>query len=133
MLLLHGANLLDVNNDGFSALDRAKQIAEGKRDEEEEEEDSDDEKDGLEREERAKAIVEEMQSYLENPIRYRSDRSALIALSIGLASLDLPVLIVTIISEYLVSINQEKFFGQYPEHKNWKIATLIKKKAKIEN
>ena len=72
-------------------------------------------------------------SYLENPIRYRSDCSALIALSIGLASLDLPVLIVTLISEFLVSINEEKLFGQYLEQKSWDIASLIKKKAKIEN
>merc|ERR1712146_824087 len=67
----------------------------------------------------------EIESYLENPIRYRSDCSALIALSIGLASIDLPVLVVTIISEFLVSINEEKLFGQYSEHKNWKIASLI--------
>ena len=78
----------------------------------------------------AEAVVREIELYLENTIRYRSDCSALIALSIGLASLDLPVLIVTIISEYLVSINEDKLFGQYPEHKNWKIASLIKKKSK---
>ena len=74
----------------------------------------------------------EIDSYLKNPVRYRSCRSALIALSIGLASLDLPVLVITIISEYLVSINEEKLFSQYSEHKNWKIAALIKKKAQIE-
>ena len=72
----------------------------------------------------------EIESYLENPIRYRSDSSALIQMAIGLASLDLPVLIITIISEYLVSINQEKLFGQYSDQKNWKIASLIKKKSK---
>ena len=77
-----------------------------------------------------KSIANEMKLYLENPTRYLSNHSALIALSIGLASLDLPVLIITIISEYLVSINEEKLFGQYPEHKNWKIAALIKKKGK---
>ena len=72
----------------------------------------------------------EIELYLENPTRYRSGCSALIALSIGLASLDLPVLIVAMISEYLVSVNEENFFAEYPEHKNWKIASLIKKKAK---
>ena len=72
-----------------------------------------------------------MRAFLANPIRYRSDHSALIVLAIGLASLDLPVLVVTIVSEYLVSINiREKLFGHYPEHMNWKIASLIKKKAK---
>ena len=76
------------------------------------------------------SVVKELESYLENPIGYRSDCSALIALSIGLASLDLPVLIVTIISEYLVSINEEKFFVEYSEQKNWDIAALIKKKSK---
>ena len=101
MLLLHGANPFDVDEDGFSSFNRARRSAR-----------------------------HEIKSYLENPIRYRSDCSALIALSIGLASLDLPVLIITIISEYLVSINEEKLFGQYPEHKNWKIAALIKKKGK---
>ena len=77
--------------------------------------------------------MHEIELYLENPIRYRSDCSALIQLAIGLASLDLPVLIVTIISEYLVSINEEKLFGQYSEQKSWDIASLIKKKAQIEN
>ena len=75
-------------------------------------------------------VLDEINSFKVSPSRYVSDHSALIALSIGLASLDLPVLIVTIISEYLVSINEEKLFGQYPEHKNWKIASLIKKKSK---
>ena len=79
------------------------------------------------------ATKHEIESYLQNPIRYHSDCSALIQLAIGLASLDLPVLIITIISEYLVSINEEQLFGQYPEHINWKIAALIKKKAQIEN
>ena len=104
MLLLHGANPLDANYRGLSTLDRARGSAR-----------------------------HEIESYLANPIRYRSDCSALIALSIGLASLDLPVLLVTIISECLVSINEEKLFGQYSEQKSWDIAALIKKKAKIEN
>ena len=103
LLLLSGANPLDVDENGISVLKRAKRRVE---------------------------FAREMELYLENPIRYRSNCSALIALSIGLASLDLPVLIVTIISEYLVSINQEKFFGQYSEQKSWDIASLIKKKAK---
>ena len=54
----------------------------------------------------------EIKMFLKNPNRYRSDCSALIQLTIGLASLDLPVLIVTIISEYLVSINEEKLFEE---------------------
>ena len=100
LLLLHGSNPLDVDRNGNTPLARAKDIAQ-----------------------------HEMKSYLENPIRYRSDCSALIALSIGLASLELPVLVMTIISEYLVSINEEKLFADYPEHKNWKIAALVKKNA----
>ena len=79
------------------------------------------------------SIVQEMQIFLANPIRYHSNHSALIALAIGLVSIDLPVLIVTSISEYLVSINEEKLFGQYSEQKSWDIAALIKKKAQIEN
>ena len=75
-------------------------------------------------------VLDEINSFQVSPSRYVSDHSALIQLAIGLASLDLPVLIITIISEYLVSINEEKLFGQYPEHKNWKIASLIKKKSK---
>ena len=117
LLLLHGANPLDVDRYDFSALDSAKLSTH----------------DNEHRIELAKAVCQEMELYLDNPVRYRSDCSALIALSIGLASLDLPVLIITIISEYLVSINEEKLFGQYPEHINWDIATLIKKKAQIEN
>ena len=74
-----------------------------------------------------------MESYLENPIRFRSDHSALIQLAIGLVSLDLPVLVVTLISEYLVWLNEEKLFGEYSEQKSWNIAALIKKKAKIGN
>ena len=101
---MRDANPLDVDDNGKTSLDLARASAK-----------------------------DELESFLENPIRYRSNHSALIALSIGLASLDLPVLIVTIISEYLVSINQEKFFGQYSEQKSWDIASLIKKKAKIEN
>ena len=73
---------------------------------------------------------DEMELYLANPIRYHSDHSALIALAIGLVSLDLPVLIVTAISEYLVTINEEMFFGQYSERKSWAVAALIKRKAK---
>ena len=75
----------------------------------------------------------EMTLFLANPIRYHSNHSALIALAIGLVSIDLPVLIVTLISEYLVSINEEKLFGQYSEQKSWNIAALVKKKAQIEN
>ena len=75
-------------------------------------------------------ILDEIDSFKVSPSCYVSDHSALIQLAIGLASLDLPVLIVTIISEYLVSINQEKFFGQYSEQKSWDIASLIKKKSK---
>ena len=73
-----------------------------------------------------------MESYLENPIRFRSDHSALIQLAIGLVSLDLPVLVVTLISEYLVWLNEEKLFGEYSEQKSWNIAALIKKKAQIK-
>ena len=75
-------------------------------------------------------VVDEINSFKVSPSCYVSDHSALIQLAIGLASLDLPVLVITIISEYLVSINEEKLFGQYPEHMNWKIASLIKKKSK---
>ena len=132
MLLLHGANPLEVNQYGFSTLDRAKQQTVPKKKvyessyEGQTTEDSDEE----ERVAMAISACEEMESYLRNPVRYRSDCSALIQLAIGLASVDLPVLIVTLISEYLVSINEEKLFGQYPEHINWKIAALIKKKSK---
>ena len=109
LCLLNGANPMDVI--GTSALEEAKA-------------------DLSWRAQRRVRAAAELESYLENPIRYRSDHSALIQLSIGLASLDLPVLIVTLISEYLVSINEEKLFGQHPEHINWKIAALIKKKSK---
>ena len=78
-------------------------------------------------------VLGEISSFKVSPSCYVSDHSALIQLAIGLASLDLPVLLVTIISEYLVSINEEKFFGQYSEQKSWDIASLIKKKAQIEN
>ena len=134
LLLLHGASPLDANQCGLSALDRAKkqtvpkeEVYEEKASEEEttEEESHDEARVAM-----AISACKEMELYLENPIRYRSDCSALIQLSIGLASLDLPVLVMTIISEYLVSINEEKLFGQYPEHKNWEIASLIKKKSK---
>merc|ERR1711907_81012 len=50
-------------------------------------------------------VLDEINSFKVSPSCYVSDHSALIALSIGLASLDLPVLLVTIISEYLVSIH----------------------------
>ena len=119
LLLLHGANPFDVNQNGLSALDRAEQTVRQKK--------SDDDVT------MAIGACEEMQLYLENPIRYHSDCSALIQSAIGLASLDLPVLLVTLISEYLVSINEEKFFGEYSEQKSWDIASLIKKKAQIEN
>ena len=84
----------------------------------------------VERDDWRKSVLDEINSFKVSPSCYVSDRSALIQLALGLASLDLPVLIVTIISEYLVSINQEKFFGQYSEQKSWEIASLIKKKAK---
>ena len=106
LLLLCGANPLEPKNakDESSAFDRAK--------------------DGAKR---------EIELYLENPTRYCADWSALIALSIGLASLDLPTLVVTLIAEYLAWLNEEKLFGEYSEQKSWDIAALIKKKAKIEN
>ena len=87
----------------------------------------------VERDDWRKSVLDEINSFKVSPSCYVSDHSALIQLAIGLASLDLPVLIVTIISEYLVSINEEKLFAEYPEHKNWKIASLIKKKAQFEN
>ena len=117
---MRGANPLEVQP-GLSAVDAAKISIE--------QAEQDDDGSG-EMIAEAKAVLQEIECYLANPIRYRSDCSALIALSIGLASLDLPVLIVTLISEYLVSINEEKLFGQYPEHENWNIASLIKKKSK---
>ena len=117
---MRGANPLEVQP-GVSAVDAAKTQIEN--------EELDDDGTGRLIAE-AKAVLQEIECYLANPIRYRSDCSALIALSIGLASLDLPVLVITIISEYLVSINEDELFGQYPEHKNWKIASLIKKKSK---
>ena len=120
---MRGANPLKVHP-GLSAIDAAKISIE-------QEEQEDDGTGELIAE--AKAILKEIECYLENPIRYRSDCSALIALAIGMASLDLPVLIATLISEYLVSINEEKLFGQYSEQKSWDIAALIKKKAQIEN
>merc|ERR1711907_188270 len=67
------------------------------------------------------AIVQEVKLFKDNPIRYRSDCSALIQLAFGLASLDLPVLVVALIAEHLVSINEEKFFGEYSEKKSWEI------------
>ena len=75
------------------------------------------------------AIANELALFSDNPIRYRSDRSALIHLAIGLISLDLPVMLVTLVAECLVSIN-EKVFGAYSEQKSWAIGALIKKKAK---
>ena len=99
--MLLGVNPLVENNDGITALKQAKRI-----------------------------VKLEIESYLDNPIRYRSNHSALIAVSIGLASLDWPVLVVELISDYLVSINEETLFGQYSEQKNWTIASLIKNKAK---
>ena len=101
MLLLHGANPLVVDVNGIIPLDRAQGSAK-----------------------------HEIEYCLENPIRYRSDHSALIQLAIGLASLDLPVLIVTIVSERFAEINEERLFGEYSEQKSWDIASLIKKKAK---
>ena len=100
LLLLNGASPEDARYDRTTALQLAREKAE-------------------DQEIGAFAIVREMELYLENPTRYRSDHSALIQLAIGLASLDLPVLIVTIISEYLVSINEEKLYGQYSEQKSW--------------
>ena len=64
-----------------------------------------------------------------NPTRYRSDCAALIALAVGLASLQLPVLIVTSVAEYLVAINEERLFGSYSEQKSWEVAAWIQKKA----
>ena len=121
LFLLRSSNFaLDVDENGKTSFDRAKERLEER---------------GLRKESvfYSKAVIQEMDLYLENPIRYRSDCSALIQLAIGLASLDWPVLVVTIVSEYLVSINEEKLFGEYSEQKSWDIASLIKKKAKIEN
>ena len=104
LLLLRGANPFELDKEnGTTPFDRAEESA--KR---------------------------ELETYLENPNCYRSSHSALIALAVGLVSLDLPVLIVTLISEYLVLINEEKLFGEYAEQKSWNVAALIKKKAKIE-
>ena len=119
-LLLNGANPLDADNFGNTSLYRAKAVKSLSNVAEE-------------RVAFAETVCQEMESLLANPIRYRSDCSALIQLSIGLASLDLPVLLVTIIAECLASINEEKLIGRYSEHKSWDIVALIKKKANMNN
>ena len=111
LLLLHGADPLDFDKREGSALDRAKKSRNRNITE-------------------RYPLIREMQVFVDNPALYRSNCSALIAISIGLASLDLPVLIVTLISEYSVSINEEKLFAEYSEQKSWDIAALIKKKSK---
>ena len=120
LFLLHGASPLDrIEGNALNSLDRAKARAEAVG-----------QKTRSERAKTAKAVAQELELYLENPPRYCSDRSPLIALSIGLASLDLPVLLLTIVAEYLVWINQDELVGQYSQQKSWDIAALIKKKAK---
>ena len=72
--------------------------------------------------------VAQLELYVKNPKLYVSNHSALIHTAIGLAFLDLPILLVTIISEHLALINEE-FLAEFSETKSWKIAALIKTKA----
>ena len=75
------------------------------------------------------SVVAEL--YLENPARYFSKNSALVHSAIGLASLDLPVLLVVMVADFLVWENYE-YYAEYSEKKSWDIAALVKKKATYE-
>lgn len=63
-----------------------------------------------------------------NPVRYRSDHSALIHIALGLASLDLPTLLITQVASFAVWVNDE-LIASYGEAKSWDIAAIVKKKA----
>ena len=78
----------------------------------------------------AKLVIErEMALCAENPSQYRANCSALIPLAIGLAQLDLPVLIVAAIGAHFARLNEQQFVAEYSAQKSWEIAVLVKRKA----
>ena len=75
------------------------------------------------------ALEREMALCAQNPPQYRSHCSALIPLAIGLARLDLPVLVVIAICAHFARVN-EKLVAEFAQQQSWEIAVLVKKKAK---
>ena len=81
---------------------------------------------------RKNEIVNEMREWMRDKKAYEHKNSTLIPFVIGIASLDWPVLVCTIIAEYLVWVNDD-FIAQFSEIKSWKIAALVKQKYRKIN
>ena len=65
--------------------------------------------------------------FRDHQLRFRNKWSALLPLCFGLASMQLPVLVLTIIEEWLVAAN-DKLFGNYPSAAlKWSIAHAVQK------
>ena len=79
-----------------------------------------------------KNILKEMEEWMRDKKLYEHKYSTLIPFVIGTASLDWPVLVSTIVAEYLVWVNDD-LIAQFTETKSWKIAALVKKKYRKIN
>ena len=71
---------------------------------------------------------EVIRRYVANPKRYHTNHAALVHAAIGLASLDVPVLVTTIIAEFMVAVN-DTLLAEFKPHVAWKIAVLVKDRA----
>ena len=71
-------------------------------------------------------VLKEMEEWIHEKKAYEHKHSALIPFVIGTASLDWPVLVSTIVAEYLVWVNDDRI-AQFSEIKSWAIAALVKK------
>ena len=79
-----------------------------------------------------KNILKEMEEWMHDTKAYEHKYSALIPFVFGTASLDWPVLVSTIVAEYLVWVNDDRI-AQFTETKSWKIAAVVKQKYREIN
>ena len=74
-------------------------------------------------------MLKEMEAWIRDKKAYEHKHSALIPFVIGTVSLDWPVLVSTIVAEYLVWVNDDRI-AQFTETKSWDIAKCVKEFAR---
>ena len=70
-----------------------------------------------------------LKEFRENELRFRNKWSALVPLCFGLASMDLPVLVVTVVEKWLVAANDQRFASYPSSALKWAIARHVKRAA----
>ena len=77
-------------------------------------------------------VLKEMEEWIHDKKAYEHKHSALIPFVMGTVSLDWPVLVSTIVAEYLVWVN-DNYIAQFSEVKSWNIAAFVKKRYRKIN